>query len=163
MVFKYILVPALILTLVFSFYIFNFQDPYSKLKKVSDRQEVEIVLGNQHLTVEVVNKPSSRAQGLSNRQEIGANGMLFVLDQRRVPSFWMKQMNFDLDLIWIDRAKVVDVTRAATAPSPSDGLEDLPYYHPDQPVEMVLEVKAGQFEVEAGDELKLVSMLRYKL
>lgn len=155
MVFKFFLISALLLILAYSFFILSSKDSYSKLKKIKDREQVEIILDDQELKVEVVNQPDSRLQGLSNRQELGADGMLFVLDQRRVPYFWMKQMRFNLDIVWIVDDRVVDITWEAKAPKPNDSLEDLPYYYPNQPVEMVLEVKAGQIEVEVGDKLRL--------
>jgi len=61
-----------------------------------------ITVGDQDLTVEVVNTPSKTELGLSYRDEIGADGMLFELPQKQVPTFWMKGMLFDLDLVWID-------------------------------------------------------------
>ena len=129
--------------------------PYQQLKQVADRQQVQIAVGDQSLLVEVVNTPQSRAQGLSQREEIGADGMLFVLDKKRVPSFWMKQMKFDLDLVWINQDRVIEVTRSVPAPDSQLQVEDLPRYQPSQAAEMVLELTAGAFEIQVGDQVRV--------
>lgn len=44
-----------------------------------------------------------RARGLSGRPSLGENeGMLFVFPEERKLSFWMKEMHFPIDIIWID-------------------------------------------------------------
>lgn len=113
---------------------------------------------SQKLQLEVVNTPQSITQGLSGRDEIGADGMLFVFDRAQTPRFWMKEMKFDLDMIWIKEMKVVEITKNVPAPDLSVPLNQLPTYGPNQPVEMVLEVEAGkvgQWGIEVGDELIL--------
>ena len=114
---------------------------------------------SQKLQLEVVNTPQSIEQGLSGRDEIGADGMLFVFDQAQTPRFWMKEMKFDLDLIWIKELKIVEVSENVLAPNLNTPLNQLPTYGPSQPVDMVLEVEAGRVQewgLEVGDELILM-------
>lgn len=114
----------------------------------ADRQEIN----DQELEVEVVTKSDSILQGLSGREEIGSDGMLFVFPEEGRPSFWMKEMKFDLDLIWINDGKVVEITADVPHPDPETPLSALPTYSPQQPVDMVLEMAAG----EAGKRKILV-------
>lgn len=53
--------------------------------------------------VEIADTHFSRARGLMHRDTLGANeGMLFVYDRDRPVTFWMKNVAFPLDLMFID-------------------------------------------------------------
>ncbi len=113
------------------------------------------------ITVEVVNTPASITQGLSGRDEIGATGMLFIFNHAQKPSFWMREMKFDLDLIWISHNQVVEITPDVPAPQPNTPLTALPLYQPQQEVELVLEVPAGkaaEMGVQPGDQVKFLDL-----
>lgn len=102
------------------------------------------------LTVEVVNTPQSIELGLGNRENIGSDGMLFVLPTATQAYFWMKGMQFDLDLIWIVNEKIIGITSDVPAPS-GDMAQSvrLPTYPSPGKVDLVLEVPAG-FSRENG-------------
>ena len=54
------------------------------------------------INVLVADTPQERAVGLSGYAGLPENvGMLFVFPEPRQPSFWMKGMEFSLDLVWI--------------------------------------------------------------
>jgi len=61
------------------------------------------------LRIEIVDDPESRRLGLSGRDEIGDHeGMLFVFDEPSAQNcFWMKDMRFSIDMVWLDSAKRV--------------------------------------------------------
>lgn len=115
--------------------------------RLVDHQYTQITLGDHRLQVEVVTTPDSITQGLSDREKLGSDGMLFVLPQRQVIGFWMYRMKFDLDLIWIDGDRVLGVTHNARQQLVDQASQELPVYYPPGPVTMVLEVVAGQAEV----------------
>ena len=51
------------------------------------------------IKVELAITPEARAQGLSGRPSLSENeGVLFVFDKPDKYSFWMKNMNFPLDI-----------------------------------------------------------------
>lgn len=112
--------------------------------KTRARSNQRIVIGDQVLSVEVVQTPADIEQGLSDRTEIGADGMLFVLPQRSTPSFWMLRMQFALDMIWIDNGQIVQIDRNVPPPSETSGIPTI--VTPRQPVTHVLEVPAGTAE-----------------
>lgn len=120
------------------------QSVYEQLKTVPDHSLQKIALDKKVLTVEIVNTPASITQGLSGREQLGSDGMLFVLPQKRRPEFWMKQMKFDLDLVWLVDDLVIEITQDATKPEPNTPLSFLERYSPSRPVEMVLELNANQ-------------------
>jgi len=123
---------------------------------MSDHQIVTAQLANQTFHFEAVTTPPSIAQGLSDRKEIGSDGMLFILATTRIPTFWMKNMLFDLDMVWIANGKVVDITRQVAKPSPGMTESELPLISPSQPVNMVLEIPSGQadaWQIEIGQSI----------
>jgi uncharacterized membrane protein (UPF0127 family) len=65
------------------------------------------------IDVEVVDTKPSRELGLSGRSSLPKDGgMLFGFDRPGVYGFWMKDMKFPLDLIWIDSTgQVVTIER----------------------------------------------------
>jgi uncharacterized protein len=129
----------------------------TQLQSLPDRSLVFVEIGDQVFKVEVVNTPKSIAKGLSERDEIGSDGMLFVLRHPDTHGFWMLDMQFDLDIIWIAEGKVVGF--ALNAPKPVEGSKELPIYQPGQPVDLVLETTAGfvdQHQIKIGDELSLI-------
>ena len=111
------------------------------------------------ITVEVADTPALRAQGLSARASLEANsGMLFLFDFQAKPSFWMKDMKFALDFLWLRNASVVDIIE--NVPPPATGTPDsgLTLYTPAEIVDSVLEVNAGyvaQHQIQKGDKITL--------
>jgi uncharacterized membrane protein (UPF0127 family) len=70
-------------------------------------------------------------------------GMLFDFtgSSRTKPGFWMKDMRFALDFIWIDGNNIVGITPRIQPGVDANG--QLPLYYPPAPVTQVLEVNAG--------------------
>lgn len=110
-----------------------------------------ISLGNNKLLVAVADTDATRQQGLSGQDSLtNGQGMLFNFknSKRRQPGFWMKQMKFDLDIIWIRDNVVVDITQNVPAP-PSGAVPSgaapggLPLYYPSEPIDTVVEVPSG--------------------
>ncbi len=61
-------------------------------------------VGEIPITVEVVDTPELRTQGLSGRKGLKTSGMLFVFDTSDYHGIWMKDMLFPIDIIWIDES-----------------------------------------------------------
>lgn len=63
---------------------------------------------NIELNVYVADTTSSREKGLSGRERLGENeGMLFVFERERYYGIWMKDMNFPIDIAWLDKDKKI--------------------------------------------------------
>lgn len=126
-----------------------------------DRQRVPIQVGTASATVEVVKTEASIVLGLSGRDEIGSDGMLFMMPTPQIQTFWMKDMKFDLDMIWLRDNQVVDISYQVPKPKPNTPLSALPLIKPKVPADMVLEVVAGQAQnwgVKVGDTLVFSSL-----
>lgn len=66
------------------------------------RGERELTLPHGKINVEVVDTPEAREQGLSGRTGLKeGEGMLFVFDKPGRYGFWMKDMLFPIDMVWI--------------------------------------------------------------
>jgi uncharacterized membrane protein (UPF0127 family) len=62
-----------------------------------------VTIGNEKLTVEVVETPEQRAVGLMNRFSLQPDhGMLFVFDQPQRLAFWMKNTYIPLSIAFVD-------------------------------------------------------------
>lgn len=57
---------------------------------------------DQPITVEIADTDASRVQGLSGRPSLlPGTGMLFVFENDGFFSFWMKDMRFPIDMVWL--------------------------------------------------------------
>ncbi len=79
--------------------------------------------------------------GLSKYKSLSEDsGMLFVFDKEGEYSFWMKDMKFPIDIIYIRNGKIVTIYENTKNPkSPS---EDLIIYKPTESADKVLEINA---------------------
>ncbi len=123
-----------------------------------------ITIGDVSFTVDLADTPEKRTQGLSGRPVLeDGTGMLFVFQEERQHAFWMKDMNFPLDMIWIN-AECVIADIIADVPHPEPGQEDgvLPTYSPSAPATYVLELNAGvaaTVGLQTGDVMTLEGSL----
>ena len=112
-------------------------------------------IGGTNFTVEVADNPEARAKGLSGRASLppGA-GMLFIFEEARVHTFWMKDMMFPLDLVWIgEQCTVASISPNVPPPTAEQADSDLPRFRPTQPVRYVLEINGGEAaaQIQVGD------------
>lgn len=112
---------------------------------------VALKVGNEAFFVEVVKTQSGRQKGLMFRESLPQNqGMFFVFDSTDIYNFWMPNVNFPLDIVWIDQGfKVVDIKTAP--PCTEKNIQKCPSYKPNGMAKYVLEVNANTFEGVVGD------------
>ncbi len=101
------------------------------------------MLGDRAIRLELATTPEERRRGLSNRTSLPADaGMLFVYEEERVLSFWMKDTLIPLDIVFIDwERRIVDIQ--TMVPEPDVGMGDLTVYPSAEPAMYALEVNAG--------------------
>lgn len=118
----------------------------------------EATLRGRSFTVEVADSSAKRELGLGKRDSLPAGqGMYFPFDAAGRWTFWMKDMRFPIDIIWIRDGKVVDIVRSAPVPK-SIPLET---FSPIEPADAVLELNAGaaaEIGLEAGDEIAIKTL-----
>lgn len=100
--------------------------------------------------VELAITAEEKIQGLSGRLSLKEDtGMLFVYGMQRKYTFWMPDMRFPLDIVWIGSdCTVADVTLNALPPEPGQANQDLPLYSPESPVQYVLEINAAEADAK---------------
>ena len=129
------------------------------LMSLPDHSLIQTTIGGREFRLEVVNTQVSIQQGLSDRSEIGSDGMLFVMPTKGHHSFWMPRMNFDLDILWLDENRILQISDHIPAEPASKQQWQLPLYTSEQPANVVLEIPAGRAEltgIQVGDTVELV-------
>ena len=116
------------------------------------------------LEVQIADTDPRRVRGLMFQEQLPLDeGMLFVFDDANIRSIWMLNMQFPLDVIWIDdNSKVVFIEKnvppcktaleTVTCPSYNGGSMDAKY---------VLEVTAGfveEFKISTESTLEIISI-----
>lgn len=98
-----------------------------------------VTIGDTSIRVGVADTESERTQGLSGRRELAeGEGLLFVFPEEGTPGFWMKDMHFAIDIIWISSSGSIIGIERNIAP------ETFPEaFFPPSPVRLVLEVPGG--------------------
>jgi uncharacterized protein len=107
--------------------------------------------------LEIADTPEEHQKGLSGRKSLPENrGMLFTFDKPDYHSFWMKDMEFPIDIIFVNGEKVVTVY--GNVPPPASPSEELLLYQSDAPANRVIELNAGEAKkdnIKKGDTLDL--------
>jgi len=139
------------------FYVFDIKTNQSSLLVDEATSEVSthilkniVRLAGQVVEVDVVATPDEQAKGLSGRSGLMEGyGMLFLFEKPDFYGFWMKDMLFSIDIIWIDKDKKVVHMEKSVSP------ETYPKsFVPSALAKYVLEVPAGfseKFKVKVGD------------
>jgi len=111
---------------------------------------------NNCVSVEVVSKDADMERGLMYRKSLDADkGMLFVFSFDDKQSFWMKNMHFSLDILWISADQhIVYIGKNI----PACAADPCPVYTPDKNARYVLELISGytsSHQWNLGDKLDL--------
>ena len=117
---------------------------------------VKATINGHTFTVEVAKNSDEQQLGLSGRESLASDhGMLFLFEKPGTYSFWMKNMNFPIDIIFINEDKVVSVVHNA---APADENQNPQLYTPEAPIDTALEINAGlaeKYTIKKGDAVKL--------
>ncbi|MFQ5562858.1 MAG: DUF192 domain-containing protein [Parvularculaceae bacterium] len=108
--------------------------------------------GEHRFRIEIADTDESRRLGLMYRTELAADaGMLFIYDEPRPISMWMKNTLIPLDMAFIDGDGVIRRIAADTTPRSLESISS------GAPAVAVLEVNAGTFArlgVKPGDRVR---------
>lgn len=96
-------------------------------------------VGSHSFSLEVVTTDQEQQKGLSGRRALADNqGMLFVFRDESEYCFWMKDMHFALDILWLDSHKKVIYQERNVVPGSYPNT-----YCPAKPASYVLELPEG--------------------
>lgn len=111
-----------------------------------------IISGNEY-NVFIADTPELRSRGLSEKTGLPTGfGMEFVFETPGSYGFWMKDMKFPLDIIWVRDSLIVDVWENAQPPTGAY----IPSYSPKGDADRVYEFGAGfvkERELMIGDQV----------
>ena len=112
-----------------------------------------VILAGETILVDIADTPELRERGLSGRESLPEErGMLFVFPEEGLHRFWMKDMRFSIDILWISPDQRIVHIEKSVAP------ETYPEsFGPDESARYVLEVPAGYVEtlgVHEGDRVR---------
>lgn len=123
------------------------------------RYSNRIKAGDKEVMVEIADSNEKRAQGLSGRESLGENqGMLFVFPDAMRRSFWMKDMHFPLDILFIRNGEISEIARKVPAPGEGEDGTDITLIS-NHPASAVLEVNSGwaeRHDIQVGDKVEFV-------
>lgn len=116
-------------------------------KNSFDNNTNYIKIADKFIKVELAISDFQQKLGLSNRTSLEIDsGMLFIFEKIEPHHFWMKDMNFPIDIIWIDENFKIIFIEENVSP------ESYPKtFGPAEASKYVLEVRAG-FSEENGLE-----------
>ena len=114
----------------------------------------QVCAGETCVDVEIVSSAADMKRGLQGRGSLEeGQGMLFVFPDDYLHQFWMKDMKFSIDIIWLSHDRRVVFVSADV---PACQADPCPLYRPTQPARYVLEVPVGfasQHKIQPGTDL----------
>lgn len=80
-------------------------------------EQKNLQIGEKIVKVDISDSDCKRTLGLSNREMLEKDsGMLFIFPEIGNYGFWMKDMNFSIDILWIDeKFNVVGIERRVSS------------------------------------------------
>ena len=126
----------------------------NKEKGLANPSQRYLKIGQTVFEVELADDQTKRSLGLSGRKFLAeGDGLLFIFEKPDLYPFWMKEMNFPIDIIWIDEdKKIIDLTEDVR----HDSYPQI--FVSKNPALYVLEVNAGtikKYEIKIGEEIFL--------
>jgi len=114
-----------------------------------------VTVGEHTFDIIVAKTEVERERGLGYRTSLPKNtGMLFLFDTPRVQTFWMKGMQFPIDIIFIRDTTIVTIYKNVPFFPPDTPNSALPLYRSKEPADIVLEINAGltdTYGIQEGD------------
>jgi len=99
-----------------------------------------VIIGNHSFVVDIADTEKLREKGLSFRKTLNKDsGMIFVFEKPETHHFWMKDMDFPIDIIWIDEdLKIGNIEKNIDPKTYPNS------YSPESPSQYVLEINGGR-------------------
>ena len=119
--------------------------------KPSEQITIELE-GGKVIELEVADTVDKRTKGLSNRRSIDEDkGMLFVFDNDGHHGFWMKDMNFSIDILWLNSENEIVWLEESIGPETFPKVFTSPFM-----ARYVIELKGGFIDdndIKIGDRM----------
>lgn len=107
--------------------------------------------------VDVAKTSDQKQKGLSIYKSLPENkGMIFIFSSEGYYPFWMKDMKFPIDIIYIKDDRIVDIFKNVSPPKNQN--EELEIVKPQEKANKVLEINANlsdKYNLKKGDLIKI--------
>ncbi len=104
--------------------------------------KADIVINNYHLQTDIAGTSQQQQTGLAIKSQLNENqAMLFPFADESYQAFWMKDMKFPIDIMWVDKNNTIVYVQPHLPPCAT--VLNCPIYQPDVKVIYVLEVVSG--------------------
>ena len=124
---------------VTAFFLVGFFLVNQPTKNLTPENIKHVKIAGQSVKVDLALTSAAQEQGLSGRSGLGENeGMLFIFAKPGMYAFWMKDMNFAIDMIWLSEDLKVVYIKKDALPMSYPGS-----FVPKDNAKYVLEVPAG--------------------
>ena len=112
-----------------------------------------ININNSYYNLFLARSSAERAKGLSGRTKLNQNeGMFFVFPEEERHGFWMKDMQFPIDVLWLNKnGEVVYIVENMSPQSYPKS------YYPDLPATFVVELPVGSVlktHIKVGERIE---------
>lgn len=119
-------------------------------------QKIADIKGHR-ISLEIADDEAEQRKGLSARDSLPKDkGMLFKFKKADTHTFWMKDMRFPIDIIFINNDKIVTIYE--NVQPENDKNANLSLYTSTKPADKVIEINAGlakEFGLKTGETLRL--------
>ena len=123
-----------------------------------DFGQAQVMVGEAVFRTALARTPAQQQRGLGGcRHMQDGQAMYFPVRPAARPAFWMKDMHFPIDIVWISDNQVISIEHNIAPPAANT--LTLPVYHPPQPVDAVLEMNAGlaqELRIQSGSTVQVV-------
>ena len=145
---KVILIAGVVVVVIAGIWFYNF----SHQRFVAPKPSPVVTLGGKLFSVEIADTPATQERGLSGHAPLSdGQGMLFVFDKSDNYGFWMKDMTFPIDIVWLNSDMKIAHIEKSVFP------ETYPkVFYPNALTQYVLEISAGQSDIlhlKTGDSV----------
>lgn len=139
--------------------------PFPNTQNTQATETKTVTINGTSIKVEVADSDQEKQKGLSQRASLNKNsGMLFeITDSKKTPTFWMKDMKFPIDIIWIlsssddvNNGKIIQIDKGIEPSPQGTSDKELKLYSPKSAVDYVLEVNSGYSDlnnIKVGDSV----------
>jgi hypothetical protein len=114
----------------------------------------EVCFKENCFSVEVADSEEERRRGLMFREKLDEEeGMLFIFEKEGNYPFWMKNMNFPLDIVWISKEREVVFIKKDFLPCENKNCKIIT---PKEKAKYVLELNSGTvdcFSIQEGEKV----------
>jgi uncharacterized membrane protein (UPF0127 family) len=126
----------------------NVSDQSNEMTGQLQYQQTNLSVGTRTIELDIADTPAKMHLGLGGRASLATDkGMLFAYTDTGQRCFWMKDMKFSIDILWLDNQKKIGHIEKSLSPDTYPQT-----YCPNVAAQYVIELQAGTSGVDGLNE-----------